>query len=48
MPKKLKTPPKFFTKKLPEKTASFVRANVDPFLKDVKKNVKVQDITAHK
>ena len=48
MPKKLKTPPKFLTKKLPEKTASFVRANVDPFLKDVRKNVKVQDITAHK
>ena len=44
----MKTPPKFLTKKLPEKTASFVRANVDPFLKDVRKNVKVQDITAHK
>ena len=48
MPKKLKTPPKFLTQKLPEKLASFVRANVDPFLKAAKKNVKVQDLTAHK
>ena len=48
MPKKLKTPPKFLTTKLREKTASFVRSNVDPFLNDVKRNRKEKDLTTLK
>ena len=46
MPKKLKAPPSFLTKKLVEKTADFVRDNVDPFLKDVKRHGKSKNVTA--
>ena len=46
MPKKLKAPPSFLNKKLDDKTASFVRANVDPFLLAVRKQYKGKTFTA--
>ena len=46
MPKKLKAAPTFLTRKLSDKTASFVRSNVDPFLQDLKRNNKGKTFTA--
>ena len=46
MPKKMKAPSGWLLKKLAEKTAEFVRSNVDPFLNHVKRNGKGKRLTA--